>query len=318
VLTDVRIAYYEVLLAQRQIDLTSDLIQISQRGAGAVDALYRANEVGRTDVLQAQLETENSQFLSQNARNRHDSAWRSLAAVVGDPALQPRPLMGDVTRPAQQFDFQQAMTRLLALSPEIAAAAAAVDRARLALERERVEPIPNVSVQGLVNVVDNGIGGRTDGGVALSIPIPLFDRNQGAIARAFHEQVAAREALAQLELDLQSRLAPVFERYANAQNQVQRYNEIILPAAQEALELSRTTYGAGEANYTTLLTAQRTYSQTHLNFLDAVRSLRIAEVEIDGLLLSGSLQNATGGGNLPAPTLVGPPGLEGAAKAPQR
>lgn len=39
---------------------------------------------------------------------------------------------------------------------------------------------------------------------------------------------------------------------------------------------------SGETNYTTLLTAQRTYPQTHLNHLDSVRSLRRAEVEIDG------------------------------------
>jgi outer membrane protein TolC len=50
-------------------------------------------------------------------------------------------------------------------------------------------------------------------------------------------------------------------------------------------------YGAGEANYTALLTAQQTYSQPQINYLDAVRMLRIAEVEIDGLLLKGSLQS---------------------------
>ena len=181
-----------------------------------------------------------------------------------------------------------------------------------------MEPIPNVNVQGLVNVIDNGIGGRTDGGVAISMPLPVFNRNQGAVARAFHEQVAAREALAQLELDLQNRLAPVFEQYANARNQVQRYNEIILPAAQEALELTQKMYGAGEANYTTLLTAQRTYSQTHLNYLDAVRSLRIAEVEIEGLLLSGSLQNSAGGSGGVGSALNEPAGAGGAINIPQR
>jgi cobalt-zinc-cadmium efflux system outer membrane protein len=292
VLTDVRIAYYQVLLAQRQIDLTNDLIRISRGGAEAVDALFRANEVGRADILQAQLETETAQIFAQNAVHRHDSAWRSLAAIIGDPNLQPQPLEGSAAKPAREFVFQEALARLLTLSPEIAAASAAVDRARLALERERVEPIPNVDVQGVVNVIDNGIGGKTDGGIAVSFPIPIFNRNQGAIARGFHELIATREALSQLELDLQNRLAPVFELYANARNQVQRYDAVILPAAQESLELTQKMYGAGETNYTTLLTAQRTYSQTHLNYLDAVRSLRIAEVEIDGLLLSGSLNGS--------------------------
>jgi cobalt-zinc-cadmium efflux system outer membrane protein len=167
-----------------------------------------------------------------------------------------------------------------------------VDRARLAVERARAEPIPNVSFQGLVNWQDNGIGGKPDGGVTVTLPVPLFNRNQGAIARAEHELVAAREALSQLQLELHQRLVPIFEQYANARDQVNRYEKIILPAAEESLKLTRQLYGAGEGNYTTLLTAQRTYAQTQLNYLDAVRALRIAEIEIDGLLLSGSLQNS--------------------------
>jgi outer membrane protein, heavy metal efflux system len=300
VLTDVRIAFFQVLLAQRQIEVTQDLINISQHGAEAVDALFRANEVGRADVLQAQLETENAQILSQNARNRLDAAWRSLAAIVGQPTMASQTLAGEVTAEPLELSFENALGRLLSQSPEIAAATAAIERAQLALERERVEPIPNIDVAAVVNVIDNGIGGDPDGGVAVSVPLPLFNRNQGGIARACHELIAAREARAQLQLDLQNRLAPVFEQYSNARNQVRRYNEVILPAAQESLDLTQRMYGAGETDYTALLTAQRTYSQTHLNYLDAVRALRMAEIEIEGLLLSGSLQNV-GGGVVAAP-----------------
>jgi cobalt-zinc-cadmium efflux system outer membrane protein len=212
VLTDVRIAFYEVLLAQRQIDLTENLIRISGEGVQAVDALYRAQEVGRSDVLQAQLETESAQILAQNARHRYESAWQSLSAVVGNPALARQSLLGDATAPPRAFDFDQALGRLLALSPEMAAASMSVERARAAIERERVEPIPNVTVQGLVNWQDNGIGGKPDGGLAVSIPIPVFNRNQGGVARAQQELVAASRAVTQLELDLQNRLAPTFER----------------------------------------------------------------------------------------------------------
>ena len=247
--------------------------------------------------------SENTRILAENARNRHDAAWRSLAAVVGDVTLPPQPLLGDAESPAEVLDFEQSLARLLKLSPEISAAAMEVDRARLALERARVEPIPNVNVQGLVNWQDNGIGGKPDGGVAVSIPVPLFNRNQGAISRAEHELIAARQALSETELDLQNRLAPIFEQNANARNQVERYRKIILPAAEEALALTRTTYTSGETNYTALLTAQRTYSQIRLTYLDAVGILRVSEVEIHGLLLRGSLQSASGGelrGEVPA------------------
>jgi outer membrane protein, heavy metal efflux system len=89
VLTDVRIAYSKTLLAQRQIDLTANLVQASTQGASIVDTLIRAKEAIRLDVLQPQIEVENSQILAKIARNGHDTAWRELSSVVGDANHHP-------------------------------------------------------------------------------------------------------------------------------------------------------------------------------------------------------------------------------------
>jgi cobalt-zinc-cadmium efflux system outer membrane protein len=121
------------------------------------------------------------------------------------------------------------------------------------------------------------------------MPVPIFNRNQGSIMRAQQEIIAARNALAQVELSLQNRLAPTFEQYQNARNQVVRYRKKILPTAQRSLDLTRNMYKAGELNYVGFLTAQRTFTYTHLNYLDALRALRTSEVELEGLLLRGSL-----------------------------
>lgn len=315
VITDVGMGYYQVLVAQKQIELATDLIQVSTEGTKSAEALFKAQEVGRADILQAQLEKETAQILMEQAKNRYESAWRGLAAVLGSPGLQPQPVLGDPTAPPANIDFDEALARVISGSPEVMAAMMELDRARLALEREQVQPIPNVNFQGLVNWQDNGIGGKPDGGVAVMVPIALFDRNQGAIMRAENDIASARMAIAQLELELQDRLAPIFEQYSNSGNQVSRFRESILPAAAESLELTRQMYQAGEMNYLGLLTAQRTYSQTHRSYLDAVLQLRLAEVQIEGLLLSGSLQYrsnvqpATPAASLPSNSSL-PTGLE--------
>lgn len=290
VLTDTRIAYYQVLLAQRRIDVTSQLVGIGGEGVKAADAIFQAKEGSRVDILQAEVEVESAEILLQNARNRHAAAWQSLAAVVGVPSLPPQPLAGDAFAPSLSFDPRETLSRIQGSSPEIAAALANVERARLAVARARIEPRPNVNFQGLVNVIDNGIGGAPDGAVAVSVPIPVFNRNQGAVLKAQYELAAAQRALEQLELDLQQRLSPVFERYANARNQVDKFRQRILPRTQESLELTRKLYTAGEINYVSLLTVQRSFTQTNLSYLDALLELRTAEAEIDGLLLSGSLE----------------------------
>jgi cobalt-zinc-cadmium efflux system outer membrane protein len=290
VLNDVAIAYYNVLIAERQQQLAAALLDIAQKNLDTAESLLRAKQVGRIDVNQASLEYENATILAQNARNRRNAAWQSLGAILGQPQLPPQLVIGNPEDDHEAISFEAARDRLLSSSPEVSASLANLQRARWALERARVEYVPNVTVQGLVNWRDNGVGGRSDGALMVGLPIPAWNRNQGGIMQAQCEVVAAERGLAQLELDLQNRLAPVYERYANAQNQVQRYRTRILPAARDTLDLTRKLYEGSEIDYVTLLTAQRTYSQTNLNYLDALRELRASEIELQGMLLRGSLE----------------------------
>jgi cobalt-zinc-cadmium efflux system outer membrane protein len=291
VLTDVRIAYYNVLIAQQQEQLGHELLAIADQSVKLTNELLRAQEVARPDVLQARIESENARMLAFNGRNRRVTAWRTLTTAAGQPDLPLSFLHDDPATDLPQLEFGQVLDRLIGGSPEIAAAIANVQRARWALQRAQVETVPNVTVQGMVNVIDNGIGGKTDANVLFGVPLPLWNKNQGAIMQAQSEVVAAERAVEQTELDVQNRLAPVFERYSNALNQVRRYQETILPVAQESLDLTRKSYGAGEIGFLGLLTAQRTYSQTKLSYLDSLRELRESSAQLEGFLLIGSLQS---------------------------
>jgi outer membrane protein, heavy metal efflux system len=92
-------------------------------------------------------------------------------------------------------------------------------------------------------------------------------------------------------LELQSRLAEAYERYASADQQVNRYVNEILPDAKKSLDLVRSGYEQGEFNYLELLTAQRTYFRVNLAYLESLREFWINRVRIEGMLLTGGLQS---------------------------
>ena len=287
--TDVRIAFYRALRAQRQIDMSSELLRLGQQSYKTAETLFQAKEIARTDVLQAQIEVDMAVTALDTARNQHTSAWKQLGAVTGYRDLPITSLAGDLFAPPPDWDFDSVLSWLRGNSPEIAEAMANVERARFNLQRQCVEPRPNLSVEGLYNFVDNGIGGQPDAGLLVSIPVPVWNRNQGAIQQARYQVVVAEQSLAQLELAMQQRLAPVFERYANAKNMVAQYGQRILPAAAETLKLTQSTFEVGEIGYTNLLIVQRSYRQQQGIYLDAAEALRLSEAEINGLLLTGSL-----------------------------
>jgi cobalt-zinc-cadmium efflux system outer membrane protein len=291
VLTDVRSAYYRVLIAQRQIDLAYRMANVHKQAFETTKKLFDAQEVSRLDVLDTQLDYENARIALQNGQHTHAAAWRMLAAVVGQPDLPYQPLAGDLRSPPKKLDYHEVLQRLLSSSPEIAAAVSNIERARWALQRALVEHKGNINVQALYNWQDNGIGGGPDGGLMIEVPIPVWNKNQGGIIKAQGEVAMAEQALAQLELELQQRLAPVYERYQNARHQVERHQAVILDTASENLELSIKAYQAGELSYLEMLDAQQKYGRAHTTYLDALLDLRLAEVEMEGFLLQNSLQS---------------------------
>jgi cobalt-zinc-cadmium efflux system outer membrane protein len=290
VLNDVRTQFYQLLVAQRTLELSDELADLGEQGLKTAELLFRppVQEVSRVDVLQAQIELSTARVTAEQARNGYVAVWRRLAATIGAPEMQPVPAVGELDAAGPELLWDDVLARVLTASPELAAARAEVARARWTVDRARAEPIPNLNVQ--ASVQHDNDGGDDVANVQIMLPVPIHDKNQGAIRAALAELRMAQADVARLELDLQTRLAAAFERYSNARRQVDRYSREILPDARTSLDLVTKAYRNGEIGYLTLLEAQRTLSRTNLAYLSALDQLWESTTAIEGLLLTGSLQ----------------------------
>ena len=133
---DVRRAFYDVLVAQRSVELADQLVRIGQQGVNAAEALLKAKEVSRVDVLQARIEADTARIFADKAHNRHLAAWRNLAAVVGVPNMQPGTLTGELQDGLALLTWDEALHSVLTDSPALAEARAGVARAVAAVGRE--------------------------------------------------------------------------------------------------------------------------------------------------------------------------------------
>ncbi len=283
--TEIGIAAINLWVAQKQYQLARDLYEVAANGEKLAQQLREAKEVSKIDVLQTSLEKEKASIAIDNAVHRVRASWQAIAALTGLNPDCPETVADEVADCQCQYTFCEVLSKVLASSPEIAAAQANIQKSHEVVARARVEPLPNVNVQALVNWQDNGIGGRPDGGVQVTVPIPTRNKNQGAIAQAVAELRAAEFALQKLELEIQARLAATFERYMNARSQEDRYAKSILPQAKESLELTRLAYKENDVTFLALLTAQRTYVEMSFAAVEAARQRRVAETEMDGMLL---------------------------------
>jgi cobalt-zinc-cadmium efflux system outer membrane protein len=284
----VAIGYFNVLCTQKRVELLTNIAHINKEATAAVEALFESKEVSKRDLLQARIESNTSKSLLQQAQSEHAAAWQVLAAVVGSTEIIAQPLVDDLADATDQIVWESSLEHLLASSPEIAARQASVKQAQAAVRRAQAESVPDINIQAIVQH-DNSIG-AANGNLMASFPIPLKNRTRARVREAEHKSIAAQQAVSSLRLQLQQRLAPVFQAYTSSRQQITTYRESILVDAQESLDLTKLGYEGGEFSYLELLTAQRTYSQANLDYLAALLKLSVARAKINGLLLTGSLQ----------------------------
>lgn len=291
VVTDVRMGYYDVVIAQRRQRLAEEMVNLSSKSLTATEARKRAKESSQPEVLQARVEADTARILADNSRVQLSAAWQRLAAVLGDSQLPRIDLPDALPSDLPEVTWEEARKRILVDHPLLTAARHNAERARWALQRASVEPIPNVDVQ--TGVQFDNASRTTIANLQVGLPLPLLNRNQGGIQQAQAEIVVAERAVERVELTLHRRLAAVYERYGVARQRVEKYASDILPAAKETLDLTSEGFRAGEFDFLQLLTAQRTYVQSNLAYLDALRELSLSQAEIAGLLLTESLEDTS-------------------------
>jgi cobalt-zinc-cadmium efflux system outer membrane protein len=289
--TTVRMYYYESLVAERSLAFAHQLEQVGSHALRASELRLQALEGTRAALLQSQVEFDSAVLLVDQATNRRDAARRRLASVTGvdgdvAPALDDT--LGD---PLPTLDWETAHRRLLEESPELAELRADVERARWAVQRASAGRVPNISIMGGAQFDDPS--NDTIANVQVSLPLPLFDRNQGNIARAFGELTAAQAALDNRELALTQSLAAAIRDYHTASRRVAKYTESILPAAKQSFELVSQAYEQGELEYLEILATQRTYTEKNLSYLEDLETAWKQWAEIDGLLV-GPLPESDG------------------------
>lgn len=283
VLTAVRIAFYDAYLAQREVELSEALVGVSSQASKSVKQLFEAQEARRIDVLQADIELERIRVKLVQARAKRDAAWRRLAVAMGQPNLATQPVEADPADLVWPHDWDTSREMVLGSSPEVSALAIDISRARAALARACAEPVPDVSTQ--VSVQYDNSTDTTIAGVQVGMPIPLWNRNQGGISQARSELTAAQRRLEAVELDLTAQLAQMMREFESAKAQADAYQQGILRRAQENMELTQQSYNAGETSYLELLTVQRTYFESNLDYLSTLGQVNRSVQTLTGFLV---------------------------------
>lgn len=291
VLNGVRTTYYEVLAVQRMRDLRDELLKNSEENLRTTREMFNTGLANEADVLLAEIEVNRAQINLADEENHLAALWQYMAAFVGWPDLPRTPLEGRLEPNSSALDWNKSLAILLQESPEVQAARAHVVHDQITVQRERVQPVPDIQVQASTGYnfeTRNAVAGQ----VQIGLNVPLWDKNQGTIIQAQADLARSRAEVRRIELSLQQRLADVYRQYQTAALSVKLYRDANVPKATKAYEIQLDMYKKRRVAWPEVVKLQQNLFEVKSEFTHNLLELRRAEVAINGLLMVDGLKSA--------------------------
>lgn len=282
VMTAVRRDFYLLLVAQRRQEIFKLLLEIANRSFRIGEQLVAAGEGTRADVLFWSIERDQAEVRLLNAGVTIEADRRRLAVDMAVPREAIGTVEGDLLAKLPDFDIAGLQEAVVSRNALPRAAGAEVARAQWALDRARVQPIPNVNLMG--GYQRQVLPAQDQALYQVMLAVPLFDRNQGNIRAATADIATARASQRRVELDLAALAAETMNTFRRAQRTSAWYEEGILPKARETVEVTQRLYGQGEVTFLSLLQAQKILTELELAYVEAQAERWTSAVEIANLL----------------------------------
>jgi cobalt-zinc-cadmium efflux system outer membrane protein len=278
---DVVRAFFGVLVAQERVALTRNSAELAARGADAVGKRVAAGKVTPVDETRARVDQANAQLEATEATAELQSARQTLAALWGDA----EPLFGAVQGDIELMPARAPVPELakeLDASPGLLTSRIEVDRRRALVDVERSKGVPDLTVS-IGAKRDNELG-RTQAIVGISIPLPFFDRNQGATYEALKRAEKASDEHQAARIRVLTELQQASNQLGVASASARTLKSTVLPAAQQAYDAATKGFEAGKFGFLDVIDAQRSLLQARARYLTALSTSNQAATAIDRLL----------------------------------
>ena len=281
VFTEVTKSFIGVLTAQQRLDLTKELLQLSEE---LVDTVSKRVDAGKDSPLEKSKATvahSNIKIQHQQAVGNLEFARKQLASTWAGQLPRFESVAGklDSLSPLPAIDQ---LTLLISQNPDMARWSLEVDKGRASLELEKARAISDITLSGglrrFSETDDNAIV------FGISIPLPISDTNQGGRMEAAYALSRVREEQRAAQSEIQMELARAYQALSNSHTEATELDEGILQGAETVFEASRTGYNEGKLDYLHVLDAQRTLFEVKTQYIDALGAFHTAKTDVERLV----------------------------------
>lgn len=273
-------AFVAVLAAQQGIVLAKESLRIADLSIRSVDARVNVGGASPIEALRAKVARDRAAAEHRDAERELATARIALAASWGSSTPTFERVDGDLESIREPPALAALLARI-AHSPELARWTSELAQREANVRLQRAVGVPDVTV---------GLGGRYYGesgsGAAvlqLSVPLPIFNGNQGAVMAAGERLARAKADQATAEVEMRAALAGRLEELRTAYEQARALRDHTIPQAQAAFEGALDAYRQGLFRYIEALDAQRTLYDLRVQHLRLLATYHNAVADVERL-----------------------------------
>lgn len=275
----VKKAFLQALLAQSEAAINKELQDHFQQVIDYHERKLAEGMLAEVDLLKVQLEAERLSFAREESERQAEDARLALLRVMGMKTTQSFviedfPLQLPNTSGIDEVSLLQ---KALQHRPEAQLARCQVERAHAQVSLNRSMGLPDLTaILGYKRTV-----GQDTIMAGFSIPLPLFDRNQGSVARSLAEitkaQALQEGSTQSIQSEVSSALASLRRRYA----MLNRIKGSMLHKAEESWRIARAAYKEQGLDLMRFIDAFRTHNEIRLMYERTMREYQLSMVELE-------------------------------------
>jgi cobalt-zinc-cadmium efflux system outer membrane protein len=279
--------FIAVLLAESTLQFALQDLKSFQQTVDIGQTQYQAGYISEGDYLKIKLQLLQFQTDVSSARLARVQALIALRVALGYDAVPANyDVVGDLSYESVKAKLEDLQTRALQERPDFRAAELGVTAAQSQILL--AEANGRRDVNGSVDYTHTA--GINSASFFVNFDLPIFNRNQGEIARTRYALTQTQELQASASDAVLSDVSDAYEALRSNEEVVQLYASGYLKQAQDSRDISEYAYKRGAASLLDFLDAERSYRATQLAYRQALSSYMTALEQ---------LKEAVGTRNLP-------------------
>ena len=288
-------------LQARRLDIRAETVRrfVALQGAQARLALGRESLALAEEFVQAAaarvrvgkaapMEEDKAQILLAQQKVAMDSAQRDLqvarvrlSAMWGSPTPTFDRASGDLHAVLSRPELA-ALTARMAANPDLARWVAEREQRQAVLGQARAARVPDVTLVGGIRRYSETDSAAFVAG--LSVPLPIFDRNQGKIREATLLVQKAEQQRRAAELEAIAALTDAYQTLSAALTRIETLKRDVIPRSKSVFDSVQKAYAEGKYTYLDVLDARRTFFDARAEYVDALVSGHKAQADVERLV----------------------------------